>query len=292
MRLTGELDVAALEAALNDVVERHESLRTVFPDRLGVPRQEILSGPSARLRLEVVGVSEASLGGAVSAALRRGFDLSVEPPLRAHLYALGEAEHVLVLLLHHIAGDGWSLSPLWRDVAGFYAARRRGVAAAVAPLGVQYADYTLWQRAVLGEESDPDSALSRQLAYWTDRLQDLPDQLDLPSDRARPAVASHRGASIAVALPAELHRGLLQQDGQASLFMCCRRGLQLLSRLGRAAILRSAHRLRGAPRARGWLGSSSTRWCCAPTLGSRASALCWLGCGPATLRRIATRRSR
>ena len=235
VRLEGELDVAALAGALNDLVERHESLRTVFPDRVGVPRQEILAPSAAAVRLEVLAVSEAELSAALSGAVRRGFELAVEPPLRVQLYALGDGAHVVLVLLHHIAGDGWSLAPLWRDVAGFYAARRRGGAAALPALPVQYADYTLWQRGVLGDESDPDSALSRQLSYWTARLAGLPEQLDLPTDRVRPAVASHRGDSIAVAVSAELHGGLLElaRGGQASLFMVLQAGLAaLLSRLG------------------------------------------------------------
>ena len=162
---------------------------------------------------------------------------AAEPPLRAQLFVRWRRrEHVLLLLLHHIAGDGWSLAPLWRDVARFYAARRRGVAAPVAALPVQYADYTLWQRAVLGDESDAASALARQLSYWSDRLAGLPDQLDLPCDRPRPAVASYRGAAIAVSLPAALHRGLLRacaRQSQASVFMVLQAGLAaLLSRLG------------------------------------------------------------
>ena len=100
---------------------------------------------------------------------------------------------MLLVVLHHIAGDGWSLSPLWRDLAAFYRSRRSGAAAALDALPVQYADYTLWQQAVLGDESDPQSALARQLSYWTQRLKDLPDQLDLPATARVPAVASHRG---------------------------------------------------------------------------------------------------
>jgi hypothetical protein len=159
-------------------------------------------------------------------------------PLRAHLFELetaGEPEAVLLLQLHHIAADGWSLSPLWRDLAGFYEARCGGVAAALPALAVQYADYTLWQEAVLGAESDPDSAISRQLLYWRERLAGLPDQLDLPSARARPAVSSHRGASVSVAVGADLHAGLLalSRDCEASLFMVLQAGLAgLLSRLG------------------------------------------------------------
>jgi len=116
LRLTGALDRAALEAALADLVERHESLRTVFPDTLGVPRQLILEASAARPRLEVVSVSEQALPEALAAAARYGFDLSAEPPLRAHLFVLGANEHVLLLLLHHIASDGWSSVPLARDL--------------------------------------------------------------------------------------------------------------------------------------------------------------------------------
>ena len=99
------------------MVDRHESLRTIFPERLGVPRQEVLAAGAARPRLLVAAVSEEELAGALTAAAGRGFDLSRELPLRAHLFALGEREQVLLMLLHHIAGDGWSLAPLLRDVA-------------------------------------------------------------------------------------------------------------------------------------------------------------------------------
>src|SRR5262245_43229396 len=123
LRLAGALDRAALEGALGDLMARHESLRTILPDTLGVPRQHILDPSDARLRLETVSVSEATLPEALATAARRGFDLAVEPPLRAHLFALGPSEHVLLLQLHHIASDGWSLAPLARDLARAYAAR-------------------------------------------------------------------------------------------------------------------------------------------------------------------------
>ena len=114
---------------------------------------------------------------------------------------------MLLLLLHHIAGDGWSLAPLARDLGRAYGARCHGQAPALAALPVQYADYTLWQHEVLGAEEDTESAIARQLAFWTDALEDLPDQVDLPSDRPRPAVASHRGDSVAFALTAGAARG-------------------------------------------------------------------------------------
>ncbi len=126
VRLCGALDRTALEAALGDVVERHESLRTIFPDSQGVPHQLIVASEAARPHLEVTTLAEPELAAALGAAARRGFDLAGEPPLRAHLFALGEHEHVLLLVLHHIAGDGWSLAPLWRDLAAAYAARRQG----------------------------------------------------------------------------------------------------------------------------------------------------------------------
>ena len=142
---------------------------------------------------------------------------------------------MLLLLVHHIAGDGWSLAPLARDLARAYAARRDGRAPDLPALPVQYADYTLWQHEVLGEESDPHSAIARQLAFWTETLKELPDQIDLPSDRPRPAVSSYRGDSVPLALSAELHGGLLAlaREGRASLFMVLQAALAaLLTRLG------------------------------------------------------------
>ena len=142
---------------------------------------------------------------------------------------------MLLLLLHHIAGDGWSLAPLARDLGRFYAARCRGGAPDLAALPVQYADYTLWQHEVLGQEDDPQSAIARQLAFWTEALKGLPDQIDLPSDRPRPAVSSYRGDSVPLTLDPELHRGLLglARESRASLFMVLQAALAaLLTRLG------------------------------------------------------------
>ena len=235
VRLEGDLDVAALEAALWDVVDRHESLRTIFPERDGVARQEVLAAGAVRPALLVSGVSEGELAGALGRAASAGFDLCAQPPLRAHLFGLSGRSHVLLLVLHHIAGDGWSLRPLLGDLARCYEARRLGGAAQLAALPVQYADYTLWQQEVLGEESDGESVIARQLAYWRGQLAGLADAIDLPSDRARPAVASHRGGMVGVTLSGELHRGLLglARGCGASLFMVLQAGLAgLLTRLG------------------------------------------------------------
>ena len=210
LRLTGALDRAALEAALGDLVARHESLRTIFPDTLGVPRQLILDDTAAwsrgwRLRRS----PKRSLRRRLPPLRAKASISRPSLPLRAHLFVLGESEHVLLLLLHHIAGDGWSSAPLWRDFAAAYAARRNGQAPALPALPVQYADYTLWQHQVLGAESDPQSAIAHQLAFWTETLEDLPDQIDLPSDRPRPAVPSYHGDSVPLRLPPDLHEGLL-----------------------------------------------------------------------------------
>src|SRR5262249_27216309 len=133
------------------------------------------------------------------------------------------------------AGDGWSLGPLGRDLARAYAARREGKSPEWAELPVQYADYTLWQQETLGSESDPESPIARQLTYWKETLQGLPEQLDLPTDRPRPSVSSHRGASVSVRLKPQLHERLLglAQEGNASLFMVLQAGVAtLVMRLG------------------------------------------------------------
>ncbi|MEU8686806.1 condensation domain-containing protein, partial [Streptomyces sp. NPDC048611] len=235
LRLTGELDVAALEAAIGDVVGRHEALRTVFPEVDGQPYQEVLEVSRAWAGLEVLRVSEEGLRDALGVAAGRAFDLSAEAPLGATLLALSESEHVLLLLLHHIAADGWSVTPLSRDVMTAYQARLRGRSPEWAPLPVQYADYTLWQQDLLGDATDPDQVLSQQVAYWRDQLAALPDHLDLPFDRSRPAVASYKGGTAVFELSAGLHQRLVRtaRDSGATLFMVLQAGMAaLLHRLG------------------------------------------------------------
>ncbi|MGW9176669.1 amino acid adenylation domain-containing protein, partial [Streptomyces decoyicus] len=235
LRLRGAVDEAALRAALADVAARHESLRTVFPVVDGVPRQLVLGAAGVRPELIVRHIDEAGLREAVSEAARYPFDLAADLPLRAELFVLGRREHVLVVLMHHIAGDGWSMAPLSRDFAAAYAARCRGEAPSWAPLPVQYVDYTLWQRALLGDENDPDSLFARQVAYWSEELADLPDQLALPADRPRPAVSTYRGETFGFELSPDLHRRLagLARAGEASLYMVLHAGLAaLLTRLG------------------------------------------------------------
>ncbi|MCH0573176.1 amino acid adenylation domain-containing protein, partial [Streptomyces sp. MUM 136J] len=236
LRLDGALDRAALAAALGDVVGRHESLRTVFPEGAdGVPFQEIRPASAGLVTVHMESTTEESLADLVAAFTGRGFDLTCELPLRVGLFEVGGASHVLVVVLHHIAGDGWSMAPLARDVAAAYAARTEGHAPAWDPLPVQYADYALWQRELLGEESDPEGVLSRQVAYWTRTLAGVPERLELPTDRPRPEVATFGGDSVPVELGPELHASLvlLARESGASVFMVLQAAFAtLLSRLG------------------------------------------------------------
>ncbi|MEU2396298.1 amino acid adenylation domain-containing protein, partial [Streptomyces sp. NPDC007369] len=234
-RLSGPLDLAALEAALGDVVDRHETLRTVFPAVDGVPYQRVLAPGEARPRLSVTPAGETDLPDLLVGAAARGFDLAAEPPLRAAVFGVSADEHVLLLVMHHIAGDGWSLGPLAADLATAYAARCRGEEPQWAPLPVQYADYTLWQQQLLGDPADQDSLFARQAAYWTRTLADLPEQIRLPADRPRPATPSCSGGHLAVELDAELHAGLLRLGRKhgASAFMVLQAALAaLLDKLG------------------------------------------------------------
>ena len=235
LRLRGALDRDALGAAVADVVARHQSLRTIFPQVEGVPYQLVLDVDAARPSLAVTDTAEADLAARLETAARYCFDLATEAPLRAELLALGPHHHVLVMVVHHIAADGWSMGPLAADMVAAYEARRRGAEPTWAPLAVQYVDYTLWQHRLLGQAGDPASLFATQVSYWKDALAGLAEQLSLPTDRPRPPVASHRGATVEVAVAASLHQGLvtIARQAGASLFMVLQAGLAaLLSRLG------------------------------------------------------------
>jgi amino acid adenylation domain-containing protein/thioester reductase-like protein len=228
-RVSGQLDLTALTAALRDVVDRHESLRTVFTETDGVPHQVVLDTIS--LEPVVTETSEAELDRALRTVSTRAFDLGTEPPIRAELLTLGPDDQVLLLVVHHIACDGWSLSRLWSDLAIAYAARHAGRAPDWEPLPVRYSDFTLWQRRLL----DDTGVAARQLEFWTEALSGLPEQLALSSDRPRPPVASYRGDTVRFELPAQLHQALtrLAQDGNATLFMVLHAAfVALLTRLG------------------------------------------------------------
>ncbi|MEU9670904.1 amino acid adenylation domain-containing protein [Streptomyces bobili] len=235
LSLTGELDRPALHAALADVTARHESLRTVFRETDGVPYQVVLSAAPGHPELPVVELDESRLAERLAQTARRGFDLAAEPPIRAELYALAPDRHVLLVVVHHIAADGWSMGPLSRDLVAAYSARCRGEQPQWSPLPVQYADYTCWQRDLLGDTADPDSLFARQLAYWKGELAGIPQQVQLPADRPRPPVASQLGSRVGVQLEPELHQALrdLAAARGASMFMVLQAGLAaLFTRLG------------------------------------------------------------
>lgn len=236
LRLGGPLDRTALWAAIGDVVSRHESLRTVFPENGGEPYQRVLATDGAwPPEADVVECVPADVPRLQAEFENRRFDVSAEPPLRACLLRIAPDEHVLLLVLHHIACDGWSMAPLARDLVRAYTARTGGPVAPPEPLPVQYADFALWQREALGGTDIPDSLSSRQLDFWTTALAGIPDQLDLPCDYARPAHASFRGKVVDFRLDPELHRRMTEFAASAgvSVFMVMQAALAaLLSRLG------------------------------------------------------------
>ena len=157
-RISGALDVEALGAALDDVIARHESLRTIFPDIDGVPFQEVLPAGAGMWRrggAAVVSLPEQEVAGELVALAGYRFDLSAEIPIRAQIYSVGPEQHVVGIVVHHIAFDGWSMAPMVRDMGEAYRARRQGRAPEWAPLPVQYVDYTLWQRSGWGRSLIP-----------------------------------------------------------------------------------------------------------------------------------------
>ncbi|MDQ0377608.1 non-ribosomal peptide synthetase [Amycolatopsis thermophila] len=224
VRLDGPLDVDALRAALADVVSRHEVLRTIYPEFEGKPYQQVLDTVPPL----IVG------HGSPRDAARRAFGLDREPPFEARLFRDGDS-HVLSLLTHHIASDGWSAERLLADLTTAYTARSHGRSPGWAPLPVQYADYALWQRDLLGNDADPDSLAATQLAYWTRQLAGLPDEITLPTDRARPADPSFAGDAVGFRLSPEIHRALaeLARQSGATVFMVVQAAVAtLLARMG------------------------------------------------------------
>ncbi|HET7742144.1 MAG TPA: amino acid adenylation domain-containing protein, partial [Mycobacterium sp.] len=232
-RISGALDDEALGAALVDVVGRHESLRTVFAAPDGVPSQVILAPGRVDLGWDVVdatGWPAGRLQEAIDAAARYAFELDTEIPLRTTLFRLGDNDHVLVAVLHHIAADGWSITPLVTDLGVAYASRCAGRAPEWAPLAVQYADYTLWQRAQFGDLDDSHSRIATQLAYWEGELAGMPERVALPTDRPYPLVADQRGDTVEVNWPAELGQQVarMAHEHNATSFMVLQAALGVL----------------------------------------------------------------
>ncbi|MGW2569638.1 amino acid adenylation domain-containing protein [Streptomyces sp. NPDC001537] len=209
LRLDGPLDTAALAAAVADVVTRHESLRTLVAENAdGTPEQRILPPEEAAAPFSVTDVAADAVDAALQQAACEGFDLDTELPLRTTVLRVGPQEHVLVFVFHHIAADGASMAPFLRDLLSAYAARHRGEAPQWPPLPVQYKDYTLWQRELLGDEEDPESIAAAQLEYWRGELAGVPQPVQLPLDRPRPTAAGHDGGHVDFELDADLLAGI------------------------------------------------------------------------------------
>jgi amino acid adenylation domain-containing protein len=220
-RIAGSLDAAALERSLDEIVDRHEVLRTTFAAVDGVPAQVIAGKRSFKMRTtdlsQMPAVErEAEIRRLLREEVARPFDLSADLMLRAALLKLGPEEEILILVTHHIASDGWSMGVLLRELAALYEAFSAGRPSPLAPLPIQYADFAVWQRCWLQGE-----VLERQLSFWTRQLQGAPRALELVTDRLRPAVQSYRGAAQSFALPKALSdeiKALSHRQG-ATLFM-------------------------------------------------------------------------
>ncbi|WP_433601928.1 amino acid adenylation domain-containing protein [Nocardia sp. CA-135953] len=286
LRLTGNLDVAAMQHALADVVERHESLRTIYPADAEGPRQVVIGTAAAAPELTVIDTGDTgALRHRINALAGTGFDITKEPPLRVGIFRIGDGTgangkgsvpvssgagagvppvsshasmdvppvssgplvaeapvvveppsvHVVVLVVHHISADGASMAPLAADLVAAYSERTSGADTTRVPLGVQYADFALWHRELLGDESDPESLAARQIRYWSDILGGAPDVLELPADRPRPAVQSMRSADVDFTLNAQLHSAIIEfaAANNVSVFMVVHAALAvLLARLG------------------------------------------------------------
>src|SRR6185295_5335654 len=232
-RIDGELDVPALWLALSEIVRRHEALRAVFLEGQGGPRQRILPfAPLAAREVDLAGLRAAHRTAERDRLLReeegRPFDLARGPLLRAELLRCAERERVLLLTLHHIVSDGWSMGVLVGELAALYSAFAERRPSPLPPLPIQYSHLAVWQRGQHAADFD------RQLAYWQEQLAAAPTLLPLPLDRPRPNVASLRGREILVSLPGELAARLkaLSRRSGATLFMVLLASFQtLLSRL-------------------------------------------------------------
>src|SRR5581483_10677364 len=227
-RIKGPLQVEALEQVINEIVRRHESLRTRFERRNGGP---VAIEVDQVIKLETVNLEgidrhgqERRIRELANEEAGRSFNLTTGPLLRMRLARLGALEHVLFFAMHHIVSDGWSMGVLVREFMELYGAFSAGRPSPLAELPIQYADYAVWQRGWLQGE-----VLEKQLEYWKQQLAGAP-VLELPTDRVRPAARSYRGAIESVAISRDLLAGLkeLSRRQGATLFMTLSAGFQVL----------------------------------------------------------------
>ena len=228
LHLEGRLDTSALEASLNEIVRRHEALRTIFSTRDGAPVQIILSElrlPLPRIDLSRLPERETSIQQLCAEEAQRPFNLSTGPLVRAHLLRLSTEEHILLLSMHHIVSDGWSMGVLIREVATLYEAYAVGTESALKELSLQYGDYALWQREWLQGE-----VLEQQLAYWREHLGGELPVLQLPLDKPRSATSSFHSATFSCNLSKNISEKLkaLSRGEGVTLFMSLLAVFQLL----------------------------------------------------------------
>jgi hypothetical protein len=230
LRLKGSLDIPALEQSLNEIVRRHESLRTTFAAVDGEPLQ--LIAPALRMSVPITDLTHHSASDREHQAQRLAielahepFDLSQGPLFRVLLLRLGQDDHILVLSMHHIVSDGWSRGVFYRELSMLYQAYTQGNPSPLSELPIQYADFAVWQRQWLQGE-----VLENQLSYWKKQLAGAPALLHLPTDRPRPAVQSYRGAVQSIDLSQELTQGLqaLSARQGVTLFMTLLAAFQTL----------------------------------------------------------------
>ncbi|MGY0500928.1 amino acid adenylation domain-containing protein [Nocardia sp. FBN12] len=241
LRLTGILDVEAMRLALADVVERQESLRTRYPADAEGPRQVMVGIDNAVPSMPLIDTEDgAPLRDRINELAGTGFDLTRQAPLRVGLFRLSgspsaEPVHIVVLVVHHISADGASMAPLAADLVAAYSARVSGGAPTRPPLAVQYADFALWHRELLGSATDSESVAAQQIQYWRETLTGAPDALELPADRPRPAVQTMRSDDVGFAVDEPTHRALIDfaAANNVSVFMVVHAALAvLLARLG------------------------------------------------------------
>ncbi|MCI0584054.1 MAG: condensation domain-containing protein, partial [Chloroflexi bacterium] len=221
--------------ALADLVERHDTLRTVFPEQEGVAHQVVLPVSAGAPALAVVDATDETLDRVLDALSEYAFDLASEAPVQATLVRLDSGDDVLSLVLHHIASDEASDATLWRDLAEAYRARRDGQTPDWEPLPVTYRDYSVWQRRLLGDPADPASLAAEQADFWRTTLAGAPEEIPLPADRPRPAQPTMAGGAVPFTVPDDVvaQIGALSRTVGATPFMVVHAAVAgLLARLG------------------------------------------------------------
>ena len=221
LRVSGPLNVPALEQAINQIIHRHEALRTIFPDVEGWPAQVILHEQPITLQMTDLSAlpnakAEAAQQRLARAETERSFDLSIGPLIRAGVRRIDEREHLVQVTMHHIVSDGWSLGVFCREVTALYEAFAAGSPTPLPDLQIQYGDFAAWQRQHMQGDT-----LAKQRSYWKKQLAGMPPVLELPSDRPRPEIATFHGAKFRFMLPKALSEDLntLSREEGATLFM-------------------------------------------------------------------------